>query len=89
MIHTLTAFTGDGKDQRVFGYHESERKAMTAAILNEGSMCETIYEYLLIEEVAPEVHGAANCVAWYQWAAGWIPCEAPPWSEGVTNFSMG
>lgn len=97
MIYTITAFTKDGKDKRVFGYYHSFYKACMAVSKNYGSMEECYYTWIVIEKVSPGIHGTAEVVAWYRWLVkkrAWYlrfiwPSWAAPKGCIITNFSIG
>lgn len=95
MIHTLTAYGPDDHDdhgsRRVFGYYETRSEARRAVMLNTGSMEECLYTHLVIEAIAPGVHGEATEEEWFKWTSDreWYPCDRPAWAEGVVNHSMG
>ncbi len=97
MIYTVSAhYSGDGSmgsyEHHTFGYYLSEEEARDAARRNVGSMHECLYEWLVIEKIAPGIFAMGEVVQWYQWSYGgvqWVECDAPAWSRGIVNFSMG
>lgn len=96
-IFTLTSFTRDGSDRRVFGWFPRLARARRAAARDEGSMSEALYQWLLIERVDPGIHGRGSPLEWYSWShprgkqGGWVKrARGPKWHRpGIINYSIG
>ncbi len=72
-----------------FSYQEAAEKAVPTI------ECESLYTYLVLEEVPTGVYQLARTVRWYRAAGGnlghpfWQPCAPPNWARYVNNFSIG
>ena len=92
-MYFLTAIISDEKfrrNKRTFGYALDLVTAMDYVERNEGSMCECLYDYLLIEKIGPGIHPEAEQVAWYKWEhPKWVKCETPIEFDGIVNFAIG
>ena len=91
-IFVITALTEDFGQDRTFGFYFSEPEALKAVKENRGSMCESLYHYLVIEEIGAGIHAEANAKYWFVWdddQSAWATCPTPAGRENVTNYAIG
>lgn len=82
----------DTGDIRVFGYKETLEKAVEALNNNVCDMHETIYNYAVIEKLAPRIHPDVE-EAWYfkydKERDGFFEIEKPKILNAITNLTIG
>jgi hypothetical protein len=96
-IYTITVITKDGRDSRCFGFYFTQDEALDAISENRGSMCECLYEYIVLEKQGQGIHA----IYWFKWSVNpfygeesedrncWLVCDAPKgeWFDGTINWS--
>ena len=89
----ITALRGDDvTNNRCFGYKKTLSDATYSVAINEGSMGECLYDYLVLESFEPGIHPIALEMGWYKWnddTSGWTECSKPKQLEGIVNFAIG
>lgn len=110
---TAIAYYPEDKEKRydkpykcthTFGHFPSLETAQGAVDRNEGEMCECLYNYLVIEEVAYGIYGRISSAdlddpnkgeLWYEWQhpdgqeGHWVKMNKPSWSQGTIGWSIG
>jgi hypothetical protein len=88
-----TKFNSDKAKQnseRCFGYYKEKEKAVNAVETNLYDMWETIYNYIVIENVEEGVHPFAKVVGWYKYNKELNKYEPIKIERtGFSNYSMG
>lgn len=93
-IYLLTVFTSDGQRKRVWGWYPTWKEAELAIAQNRGSMHESLYDWLVMEEVQMGIGAGSRVCDWYTWehelrcwgvAFQW----SPEWADDVCNFGIG
>ncbi len=84
-----------GPTSRLWGWYPTFDEAEKSILENHGDLFECLYDYAVIESLAPGVQRIAKVEKWYK--ADWehrtgpnhptiAPCEAPSWSLNLFNF---
>jgi hypothetical protein len=85
-IHSQTVHC----DQRTFGYHTTLHKAESSVKGNVGDMHESLYDFIVIEEIKCGIHSPVVQEWWYKWNhTRWELCEKPDQFIGIVNFAIG
>ena len=75
---------------RTFGFYNEYYAALKSVEENRGSMCEGLYDYLVIEYIEQGIHSEVHKEEWFKWIhPNWIPCDKPEELKGIVNFALG
>lgn len=77
-------------DTRCFGYFKDKEKAIEAVKRNTFDMHETMYTYIVIEEVEEGIHPYAEIVQWFKYdreSNTYKPIEID--KTGFCNYAIG
>lgn len=93
----ITAITKDGKSQRTFGFFNHYYRAYEAIKKDEGSMCECLYDYIVMEYIEDGIHPQVHAEYWWEWwdqhqkwVPGYIGERPEPFRKSsLTNFALG
>lgn len=92
MIFTITTITDNSPErlERTWGFYLSEQSARHAVFRNLGNMEDSLYDYLIIEEVEPGVIAMTKKEIWFKWDVNkWQPCNQPDFAKHLTGWAMG
>ena len=76
--------------ERCFGYYPEKEDAFEAVRRNSCDMHETMYDYIVVEEIEPGIHGMAEVVGWFKYnreTDGYDPIEVG--RTGFCNYAIG
>ena len=76
-------------NSRCFGYYPTLDGVVEAALQNRCNMHESLYNYLVIEEIGYGIHPDPIERKWFEWLDKWVECEKPEWTIGITNWAIG
>lgn len=74
---------------RTFGYYKERTDACEAISENRCNMQESIYNYLVLEEIAEGIHPEVGVELWYRWVQQWVPCNKPSDLKSIINWALG
>ena len=80
---------------RCFGFYNTYNEAYKAVEENRGSMCECLYDYIVMEYIEPGIHPMVHAVQWWAWndaSNKWdFLCQEdePKEFRGTINFALG
>lgn len=78
---------------RCFGFYMNYWEARKAIQENRGSMCECLYDFLVMEYMEEGIHAMAIHEEWWKWDDAlnkWIELEEKPEDfKGIVNFAIG
>jgi hypothetical protein len=79
---------------RTFGFYNTYNEAYVACDENRGSMCECLYDYLVMEYIEPGIHPMVHSELWWKWndATYRWDClheEKPQEFMGICNWALG
>jgi hypothetical protein len=82
------------KVTRTFGHFGTLERARQAVDCNECDISESLYNYLVIEELPYGIHALADAEHqwWYLWNdtnSCWLSVLKPAWSNGFLNWGLG
>jgi hypothetical protein len=55
------------RSSRTFGFYNTHNEAYAAVKENRGSMCEYLYDYIVIEYIEPGIHPTVHVSEWWAW----------------------
>ena len=91
-IYTVTALIVD-KHPHAFGYFHDKAEAFKAVEENRCDLCESYYDFVVIEEIMPGIHSIAQTEFWFRWnkvTDHWDPLKSKPDELlGCSSFAMG
>jgi len=78
-------------DTRAVGIFNTLERACQAVLRDEGGLSMCRYDYAVIETLGEGIHPfETDRQRWFHYRDGtWLPCDAPAFSHGVVNFSIG
>lgn len=86
-------------ESRTFGFFNTHNEAYKAISENQGSMCESLYDYLVLEYIEEGIHPEVRSESWFKWDeeychpdmshGRWISCGKPEEFRGICNWSIG
>jgi hypothetical protein len=80
-------------DIHCFGFYNEFNEAFKAVEENRGSMCECLYDYLVMEYIEPGIHPEVHKEYWWEWVEEnnrWEDgIEKPEQFKGIVNFALG
>jgi hypothetical protein len=77
---------------RTFGYYPKWEDAHAAVTDNVGNMCESMYDFIVIEHIGQGIHALSTEEHWYAWTNTlncWQPCQKPEEFQSVVNWALG
>ena len=87
--HSRIPLPHDSK-RHCFGHFGSLASALKAVESNSGSMQESLYDYLVVEEIDYGIHSLVKDEKWYWWnGTGWQACPKPNGLRHIINFAIG
>ncbi len=75
-----------------FGYFKTWDEAHATVTDNVGSLHESIYDFIVIEDIPDGIHSLMTEEHWYYWCDAlncWQPCVKPDEFKGVINWAIG
>lgn len=96
-MYFITTIDSKDKDTRCVGYYSTFEQAEKAVISNMFDICETCYDYAVIENIPEGIYQYDFNPTWYKYQKltdGYIKCEQPSFvtkngGMGTIGFAIG
>ncbi len=96
-IFVVTTIQGERKSTRTVAWYPTLERALDAVAKDAGAMSDCLYDYAVVEEMAPGVYPEIRGEWWYQWHddGEWKQIATPDsgakpeWAVGICNWGIG